>query len=564
MNQEELSQQLVLLLKTWENEVVEFKSGGSGYSTDYIGEYYSALANEANLRHIDRAWLVFGVDNKSRSVKGSDYRIEPERLNSLKLQITQGTEPGVSLREIHVLEHPNGRVILFEIPAAPRGIPIAWKGHYYARSGESKVALGIDKLEAIRSEGRQTDWTAQIVPNATINDLDPEALKVARNAFVLKHANRFSQEEVESWSVETFLDRAKVTRDGKITRATILLLGKAESAHLLNPHPAQMTWKLVGQERAYEHFGPPFLLNTTALYQRIRNIQLRIIPEDSLLAVDVAKYDKKVVFEGIHNCIAHQDYTANARIIITEFVDRLTLYNAGEFYEGKPEDYYTGAKTPSRYRNMMLATAMAELNMIDTMGYGIHDMFTAQARRGFPLQDYDQQADSVTVTIYGHIIDNAYSTLLLKRTKLDSEAIVLLDRIQKKLEVSSDGLKKLRALHLVAGRRPNVRIDAEVAKAMQILQGAQIEGAQVEAKVGRKTTLVEILQSMFSAILPKSELAKINNVARDSGSFRKAFAQLLVLGFIERTQQSPRAPNQAYRITDKGRKFLEDMAKHTH
>ena len=63
MTQAELNNILTELLHSWENEVVEFKSGGSGFSTDDIGEYFSALSNEANLRHIDRAWFVFGVEN---------------------------------------------------------------------------------------------------------------------------------------------------------------------------------------------------------------------------------------------------------------------------------------------------------------------------------------------------------------------------------------------------------------------------------------------------------------------------------------------------------------------
>ena len=59
-----------------------------------------------------------------------------------------------------------------------------------------------------------------------------------------KHANRLSPEEVEAWSDTLLLDRAKVTQKGKITRAALLLLGKPESAWLLNPHPAEITWKL--------------------------------------------------------------------------------------------------------------------------------------------------------------------------------------------------------------------------------------------------------------------------------------------------------------------------------
>ena len=104
---------------------------------------------------------------------------------------------------------------------------------------------------------------------------------------------------------------------------------REESAYLLSPNPAQMTWKLEGVERAYQHFRPPFLLNTTALYQKIRNVQLRILPDDQLLAIELAKYDQKIVLEALHNCIAHQDYTRNGRIVVTERPDRLTFVKIG-------------------------------------------------------------------------------------------------------------------------------------------------------------------------------------------------------------------------------------------
>ncbi len=138
------------LIATWENEVVEFKQAGDGFSTNEIGKYFSALSNEANLRNIDKAWLVFGIDNESRTVVGTDYRPEQERLQSLKMQVAGSTEPSVTFRNIHELQTPDGRVIMFEIPPAPRGMPIAWKGHYHARAGESLTSLGLDKLDEIR------------------------------------------------------------------------------------------------------------------------------------------------------------------------------------------------------------------------------------------------------------------------------------------------------------------------------------------------------------------------------------------------------------------------------
>lgn len=261
MNQPALHTLLEGLIHTWENEVVEFKQAGNDYDTNKIGEYFSALSNEANLRGLERAWLVFGVSNKTRGVVGTSYREDAERLHSLKQQVAQSTEPSVTFRDIHELQHTGGRVLLLEIPAAPRGIPIAWKGHYHARAGESLVSLGLDKQDEIRQQTLAQDWSAQLVPAASLADLDEEALRKARDAFAQKYANRFSSDEVMGWPLPTFLDRARITQNGKVTRTALLLLGKAESAWHLSPYPSQMTWKLVGTERAYQHFAPPFSAN---------------------------------------------------------------------------------------------------------------------------------------------------------------------------------------------------------------------------------------------------------------------------------------------------------------
>ncbi len=467
MEQSELKKLLQKLIFTGENEVVEFKQGPDTYSTNEIGKYFSALANEANLRDMEKAWLVFGVEDKIRTVVGTNYRLQTNRLQGLKQQIAANTEPSVTFRNIYELHHSAGRVLLFEIPAAPRGIPIAWKGHYYGRAGESLTSLGIDKLDEIRAQTIAIDWSAQIVAQATIDDLDSTAIQKAQEAFALKYANRISASEVNNWPVKTFLEKARLLQRGKITRTAILLLGKPESAYLLSPHPAQMIWKLEGQERAYEHFGPPFLLSTSQLYQKIRNIQLRLLPNNELFPVEVSKYDQKIILEALHNCIAHQNYTRHGRIIVTERPDKLIFENEGEFFEGQPDDYILDNKTPRRYRNPFLAQAMTELNMIDTMGYGIYSMHTRQAKRYLPMPDYDfSEAKAVRMTIYGRVVDPAYSRLLMQKTDLPLADVLSLDRVQKGLLPPDDKIKHLRRAGLIEGRKPNLHVSATVASAI--------------------------------------------------------------------------------------------------
>lgn len=227
-----------------------------------------------------------------------------------------------------------------------------------------------------------------------------------------------------------------------------------------------MTWKLEGPERAYEHFSPPFLLTTTQLYQRIRNIQLRLLPQDELLPVEVSKYDQKIVLEALHNCIAHQDYSRNARVVVIEQTDRLVFENEGNFFDGEPGDYLEGHRVPKRYRNPFLTQAMAELNMIDTMGYGIHDMFSRQAKRYLPLPDYDLgEPGAVRLTIHGRVVDSAYSRLLIQKTDLSLDDVLALDRIQKKLPIADDAVTRLRRAGLIEGRKPNFHVSASVAGA---------------------------------------------------------------------------------------------------
>ena len=482
--QSDLQRQLDRLIASWENEVVEFKIGNKNTSSDEIGRYVSALSNEANLRGLKSAWLVFGVHNKTHSSPGSDYPCDSTSLNrsgGLKAQIVDGTNLGIAFVGVHVL--PRGEranVIFFEIPAAPQGMPVSWKGHFYARAGENLVALGLDKLDRIRTQCRATDWTAQVVEDATVDDLDMEAISFARRRYAEKHARSVSPDQVEAWPITTFLDKARLTRNGKITRAALLLVGREQSSNKLSPYLAQLVWKLVGEEQANEIFRPPYLLTSTALYSRIRNVQVRMVVKGTLTQVEVPKYSERMVLEALHNCIAHQDYSRNGRIVVTEHVDRLVLENSGNFFYGKPEDYITGEKTPPEYRNPQLVEAMSELNMIDTMGYGIHRMYADQAKRYMPMHDYEHTEDFVRMTIYGRIVNEDYSSLLVKCPELPIDQVVLLDRVQKGLKVPAEAVRTLRKVGLIEGRCPHLHISAEVARAT----GREIEYMRHKEKTG--------------------------------------------------------------------------------
>ena len=465
MTTDELTELLHRLLAGWENEVVEFKEAARQFSADKTGEYVSALSNEANLRGLASGWLVFGVSN-SRQIVGTTHLVDGQQRQSLKHHVHQSIDQGLTIREVYEVTIDGRRVVLLEVPAAPRGIPISWKGDYRARAGESLVPLSLDKLDEIRRQTIGADWTAVVVPEATLGHLDPAAIARARQGFAERYSPRIPASDIAAWDDATFLSKARLTRDGAITRAALLLLGADTSTHLLTPHPAQMTWKLVGEQRAYEHFRLPFLLNTTELAKRIRNVKLRLLPPDELIFREISKYDERSLLEALYNCIAHQDYTRNSRIIVTEHADRVEFQSTGEFFDGAPDDYALDERTPSRYRNPFLVEAMTELNLIDQMGYGIHRMVQDQVRRFLPLPDYDlTPSDVVKLAIPGAVIDESYSQLLMVRTDLPLEDVLALDRVQKGLPISTATAARLRKDKLIEGRKPQLRVSGVVADA---------------------------------------------------------------------------------------------------
>lgn len=447
-----------------ENEIAEFKEAKNSYAFDKIGKYFSALCNEANLKHLKHAWLVFGVKD-NRTVVGSQFRTNPKDLQSIKKEIADKATNRLTFVDIHEIDHPDGRVLLFEIPAAPQGLPIAWDGHYYGRDGESLGPLNLEEIERIRAQNRANDWSAVTLPSASIDDLDPAAITLAREKFIQK--NPKLADEAKRWNTATFLNKAKLCINGQITRTAILLLGKAEASHFLNPASATVTWILKdrdGLERDYQHFGCPLLLGIDEVFHKIRNLKYRYMKEGTLFPEEVDQYDPYIIREALNNAIAHQDYELGGKVTLVEFEDgRLCFSNLGQFIPGSVESVIQADAPESRYRNRFLTDAMVNLNMIDTIGSGIRKMFLIQKKRYFPLPEYDLNGNRVQVTITGRVVDIAYARKLAEYPDLTLDEIMLLDRVQKRKLLTEDQAKHLKSLGLIEGRKPNYHISAQVA-----------------------------------------------------------------------------------------------------
>lgn len=465
----ELKKKIYDLINDFESEVVEFKEANTSYSFNDIGKYFSALSNEANIRGLNEAWLIFGITN-DKQIKGSNYR-KDGNLQSLKKEITNGTNERLTFYDIYCVELDRKRIVVFQIPPAIPGIVTTWQGASYARENESLVPLPMNKIDLIRSQiGR--DWSKEIVPDATIEDLDAQAIAYAREMFIKRESNRDGTTEIiEKYSDIEILNKAGLTIKGQITRTALILLGKKESSFFFDGFIPRITWTLYNADKtvkAYEHFDMPLLLAVDKVYGKIRNEKYRYIAgQMTLFPEEVDQYNPNLVKEIINNCIAHSDYRLRGKINVEEYEDRLVFINEGAFIPETVEQALEPGYKPPYYRNAFLCNAMVNMYMIDTNSMGIPMIYEIQKDKCFPLPTFDlDTSNRVIVTVYGKVLDSNYTQLLHANEDLDLKTVFLLDQVQKKKTISKDDFSRLKSRNLVEGRYPNIFVSYKVAKAV--------------------------------------------------------------------------------------------------
>lgn len=142
--------------------------------------------------------------------------------------------------------------------------------------------------------------------------------------------------------------------------------------------------------------------------------------------------------------------------------------NLGSFIPGTVEEMIRHDAPTEFQRNPFLAQAMVNLNMIDTIGSGIKRMFTVQRKRYFPMPDYDlHEPERVAVRVYGRILDENYTNLLLRDTELELLDAIALDKVQKRRALSDEEFNRLKQQKLIEGRRPNLFVSAKIAAVLE-------------------------------------------------------------------------------------------------
>ncbi|MCQ2271938.1 MAG: putative DNA binding domain-containing protein [Bacteroidales bacterium] len=454
----------------YENESCDWKNYANlkntlcGHEGDDVVSYVSALSN------VNGGALVIGVEDKTLDIIGiQDFaNYTPE---SAKYRIVEKCR-NLNSENLEILplfaEDSHKTVWIVNVPKHSPRLPVYAHNKAWQRIGDSLVEMTQERREAILSEiVVEEDWSSAIIEDATIDDLDSDAIEKAKKEFAKRNPHKV--DEMQIWDDITFLNKAKLTIRGKITRTALMLLGKEESEFLLNPFVAKIRWSLrslgSNENKDYDVFSMPLLLSVDKLYNKIRNVKYRLVRPDSLFPDEMLRYDMFNIREPLNNAIAHQDYTKRARIEVVEFEDdHLVFQNAGTFLPKSVEDVINKDCPESIYRNTFLVEAMRNLNMVETEGGGIKKMFQKQKIRFFPMPEYDLSNNLVKVEIIGKVVDEEFAKLLTKNPQLSLSDILLLDKVQKRKVLNDGEIAYLRKKGFIEGRKPNFFLSENVVK----------------------------------------------------------------------------------------------------
>ena len=411
--------------------------------------------------------LVIGEKDHTLDIVGTDtYNYDRQAAtNRLRLECPNLPTEGLKIEEF-LTSDTNKKVWVINIPKHMPRLPVYAHKKLWQRIEDSLVEMTPSRREKILTEPlTMDDWSAQIIPDATIEDLDPKAIALAREKYK-ELFNGARDTEIDDWSDEVFLNKAKLTRKSAITRTTIILLGKSESDHFLNPSICKIRWFLrdeTDSNKDFRVFTIPMILAIEEIGSLIRNTTYTYTISGSMFPESMARYDTFTIREPLNNAIAHQDYSKGCHIDVIEYEDeKLCFKNAGQFIPESVEAVVTNDFPESHYRNPALVEAMRNVKMVETEGGGIRKLFIQQRRRFFPMPNYDTQNSHVICTIEGRVLDENFANILVSNTSLSLADIMLLDSVQKGKTISHIAANYLRKKGYIEGRYPNVFLSYKV------------------------------------------------------------------------------------------------------
>ena len=486
-----------------EHEHLEFKEAKHRFDFEELVKYCCAMANEGGGR------VILGVTDKTpRRVVGSKAF---EDLGRTKLGLLERLRLRI---DIHEIDHPDGRVLAFEVPGRPVGVPIQYNGAYWMRAGASLVPMTPDMLKRIFDES-QPDFSAEICTGADFGELDGRAVELFRKRW----AARARRSDLAGFDHEQLLcDADLYLPDRGLTFAALILFGTE-----------QALTRLLGQaELIFEYRSDPASLP----YQQRRDFrQGLLLFHDELWALinlrnevhsvrdgpyrrDIPALNEDAVREAVLNAVCHRDYRLYGSSFVRQSPRRLEVVSPGGFPPDVNPSNVLFRQSP---RNRRLAEALARCGLVERSGQGADRMFKACLEEGKLPPDFaGSTPESVSVILNGVVQDEAFVTFLEriateKQSRFSVMDLVVLDGVHRGVEIPQVMRERLTELVALGAVTRLGRSRLVLARSFYVLKGKPGEYTRRAGldRNTRKELLIKHIAASGIAGAPIEELAQV-------------------------------------------------------
>ena len=376
---------------------VEFKAGeGGNVSYDGRGKtnpkdrrrcilgYVIALCNEGGGR------LVIGMhDNYPHCVTGT--RQAQDAIGQLESDIYRDTTIRPEIYELY--DEENRRVLVIEVPSRPIGKVFKFEDVPLMRVGEELKPMSDAMYLKILQES-EPDFSEKICEGLTLEDLDEEAIRVMKQGY----AQRWNKPEfVSTPTLQVLRDFALMNKDGQLTNAALILLGKSEVIRKhLYCNRVTVEYRLYHSMIEYtarQEFQEPLVLMVDSVWNYINQPASNPLQHynDGFRIGDIPAFNREVVREAILNACCHRVMFIQSDVVVKQYPDQLVITNAGGFPVGVDVDNILTVNSMPRCK--LITEVLQKAGFIEKSGQGVDKMFYHCLMDGKLLPDYSLTDD---------------------------------------------------------------------------------------------------------------------------------------------------------------------------
>lgn len=382
-----------------ETDWVEFKV--ANFNADTIGKYVSGLANAAMFHDKDHAYMVFGIEDTTHKIVGTDVRIDKRKVgnDSFIFWLNQLVEPKIEVQHLRFELDGKWVELLCIDPAYQR--PVTFKGIPYIRIGSSQQPLAKyphvqQKIWATTS--RHAFETTTLETNATRS----RVLTGFHHERMLKNMNkRFSSEEALLDILESFGFIEKNLQDRYHIKALYPMMAARDmNEFALLKHKAPRVIHFKGTNKLNAIDDTEGSRGYAEGFEAVLKFILDRLPKSEMLLhgirQTVYKIPRDAVREFLANALIHQDFTINGRPTVEIYSDKMKIINPGEPLI--PTDRFINANSKSR--NPSFARLMREAGICEERARGVDLAISEIEKAALPPPLIMAAEESTTVTVF--------------------------------------------------------------------------------------------------------------------------------------------------------------------